>query len=1792
MPDLSLLDVVRPLLPAPPDPEAELARLLNGLLVPDPAPQAGTAVTRPGVRLDFAWLAGALSLRAAAAVPAGTGLRPGVWAWPDQVSYTLAAPLGQLERLDLSLGPLQVRLPFLRAALPGGPGLLPDLAEPEVHLLLGGASLAITPAAGGGLQGLLAPEFATARLEPVTVLAGELALLGFDFSAAIFTPGAGMETVAASGVRLYAQPPGIPALGLRAENQELTLHLGADPGVSGRFEVVQAGQAAPAAPFFLDDLRWFIQLQRNALAAFEVHGQVDFQAVVAGALGSALPGVQASASAFELSAAWEADEWRSRLSLGAGTTPEIGLVSARRNGSEAANRALEVLGLLATFGPLLSPAAPDPDRTPRAGDFVDLALSAALTAGLIQSGLLQVTGFTLHGAKLVTRRTAAGEYEAILMLDLQTDLEIQARIGALPLVSSTPGRPLRVRHQALGLRLDFGDDPDDPVFRAVFDPGQGYSLGISDPGLLKVPQPLGDILQVLGVRMARTNPLNLEVDLGLAADLGVVKVDRARLRIPLDPPGLPSLTALGARLNVAAVQGEGYLSINNLPDGTAEMAGRLDARLVPLGLRVAAGLKLAQITGPPAATGVLVTLQVEFPVPLPLYASGLGLYGLAGLFAMHYRRAENAAHPQPALDWFEHRAGGNPTQIEAWSPDVDHWAFGVGAVLGTLEGGFVINMNGMVVIEAPGPRLLIFMGARLLLPRPGTKDKTPGQLLAVIDISDTAIRIGLTAHYGIPPIYEVRVPVGAVFPYPPNADEFEVDLGRIRDPVTVKYLFLFRGSGYLMIHGSCIPDFPLGALHGFSVAVGAHAEIIWGYEDIGLYLKVAAGLDVGVSFKPFLLLGRMRLSGELHVFIAGLEVSAEAQVTVVQKPDNPLGFDYFVKAEVCGEIDLWIDSIEGCVTIELGDEPALPPAPPLVRAVSLHSRTPAHLAGSGADRDIDGSLGEAAREPGAATLVVPIDAIPVIQFEMAPRVDQVSADQWPFGEPPVNRPPLPASGWTRRGERFYRYTLRSVRLEGPVGEGEKPSVWWSRHAQPAGDDNDVQLALLNWTPHPAPQAALHTIHHERDVERRWGTVCLPVVEPTPVLWTFHQAALGLSKAGWRMTGMALPDPSGTTRSAPPPLLLHAREAWRTGDGLADALLTVTPARVLAPSALLPGRLLTAPYTPPGLQLAPDDPIFTPLVDEAVGLAFPAGLPLDDALRLSGAALVNVSLLVWALDTTMNDHFSLRALDAAGNDLPFDGFEVQVIQQASDWLPVGHPWYGRVEQALEQLLELDLSPAFLLTCDLPEGTAQIEMGLRDMDEPRHHDISEYPATFILLAAAGLPQAEYLRYTYDETDRKTTRSSLNGYLGSDPSRRALLAPETTYSVVVDYSVEIGEEVDPAKPENAQYQEARNSRNDLVRVKPVANQDPPEQRFTFRTDSLPPRRLDPWILTVQPGENEGFHFWGNPIQVIFSTNAARALYAAYKGSKLYGVARAASFRHAAGPPGDLKTEALLEPGEALTSLTAQPSAILPPFEDSLRLLLRVTDCLPEAHELPLVQEKWDLNLLLDPITAYIFDIEARDRDGRLVPPAEDGQPVRPLFRRSFRTSRYQNLEAMVADIAGTPARHRWLANPGPLVDLAGPAPAAPLAIHELDLELALRQAGWGDLSLPENPQVTVIWDGQSPPQPVAVLHDLPEPLWRWRDAPEVYKDPADPLQTASYRLVRQPWLELVEDGGPVVRRIVYTSGGGRCLVVLQANARGATLRLAVRRTRLLLLDGSDGQDNLPLASLPLNQAPWENV
>ena len=48
----------------------------------------------------------------------------------------------------------------------------------------------------------------------------------------------------------------------------------------------------------------------------------------------------------------------------------------------------------------------------------------------------------------------------------------------------------------------------------------------------------------------RNNPLIFEIDLGFAVDLGVVTIDRARVRLRFEPPGALELTAFGASIDI------------------------------------------------------------------------------------------------------------------------------------------------------------------------------------------------------------------------------------------------------------------------------------------------------------------------------------------------------------------------------------------------------------------------------------------------------------------------------------------------------------------------------------------------------------------------------------------------------------------------------------------------------------------------------------------------------------------------------------------------------------------------------------------------------------------------------------------------------------------------------------------------------------------------------------------------------------------------------------------------------------------------------------------------------------------------------------------------------------------------------------------------------------------------------------------------------------------------------------------------------------------------------------------
>lgn len=1676
-------------------------------------------------------------------------------------------------RVELKLVPLSVTIPFLRPAKISDGMLQPDEDLNKVQLQFPDLLLVVT--VSGNSSATLAPSqnptgSQVVTMNPAYAFFGPGTTLGFGFQELdLNLTGPGEPEIKVPMAEIYVAPPGIPALAMNGSGQELCLGLGGS-GFSGKFKLISRSDtnaSAPLRPEFLKNMETNVHLKHNKVTLIELKGEID----LSGELKSRI----------DLEEDQPNIDYVMNLKLDKGWQAELSLSSSEGKGylwrtqatnSNASPLPRNTLGAYAVFSPILVPNLPNPNHS----GYVDLALSIGAASGLAASQLISTQSITLYGGELRIHDPDGKNPEAFLFFDLETEMNLNVMVGSTKLLATR--RPLKVRHKAIGLRLEF--ESGSPLqLHPVFDPAQGFSLDLSDPGLFDIiPGGLGDIVQPERARIAREkqsnkSSLNFEVDLVLSADLGVVTVDQSSIRVPLFPPHLPpTITALGVHIDVpGALAGGGYLKL--LQKGG--FSGSLDVSLPsPLGLRVAAGLSIEKGLDEGTqkqVTAVLSTFDLEMPVPIPIANSGLGLFGFLGLFAMHYMR--NQSTTETALDWYE-KAKGNATDITQWEVKANAWALGLGAVIGTVEGGFLVNAKGMIVIELPGPSFLILMNASILEQRPPTKTKPDeplktGEYLATIEIRpQDFLRMGILINYEtIKPLLEVRVPVEAYFDFQ-DSNNWNLDVGKISAMASVKFLKVLRADGYLEIHGNGIQDFPPGPLSGFSVAAGVRAAFKWGPEDIGLFLKVAAQADVGISFKPLLIIGDMALRGELHLFIVSIEASAAAKV-IISPPD-----EFFISANVCGSVDFFFFEVDGCVTLELGSDPSKPKAEPLVRALSLHSRSlQALLQGSGVDRPVDGGLGEVVSDGGGHLPVVPIDAIPVLQMEMRPNVDSGCK----FFNETIFPPKLPMpGGWVRRGERFYRYIVKSIQLDGidahghplnpVVEEGDTPTVWWDRSSN-SEDDTNVQLALLNWIPDPTPAAAERNTSLDKRICRRWGDVCAEVAAPTSVLWTFLQSTAGRSIGGWKLQGLAWPDALGTFRSSQPDVHLQVTEPWRSGNTLADALMKVTPAYVF-PMERKPGRFLVAPTT--GLELKPiisDDLQFWELIQALQLKKFDS---LADAIRLKSNGLRAVRLLLYVNPALTKDGvLVVRALDAAGKKIiEIDLRDAKVIHDVKDlpkkWNDPTGPWKSLTEWVSGWLFRKNEPHLVLVEADLPERTAQIEIGLNEEYENEGEGTK-----WALLIIEGTPEEEVQRYSFDNETRNQQINIVNGALGTDSSKVALLRPNATYSVSITYNVEVANDDGHGSP----------IKDDKL------TENGKSQQFSFKTDNKPPERLDPWILATDPGPDQNLFFYGDLLRVVFATNATRKLFLAYK-RELFAVVKAASGRDPQKEQGKFDGSKV-KLGTSVIKPVGIAPVVMPPFESALRKALPksqdgVEPCIDSTQQTNR-HEVITLKMKLEPLTNYILDLEAHPTLG---------DSSYPLFRRNFSTSRYESFMAFAADLQQTLVVHRRVANAAPITDLAGKnLGTMALQIHDQDFEDVLREVRWGDLALPREPRLTVIWQdgvGSMPPQPIGMLIETTEPLWRWRDVPQEVTDEDGNY----YQLQPQPWLDVFETpiDGAVVSRLVASTGGCRTMIIFNSAARGGTLSLSLRRYHHSLFEGDNSVETAALQVVNLAKAPWE--
>jgi large repetitive protein len=1572
----------------------------------------------------------------------------------------------------------------------------------------------------------------------------------------------------------------------------------------------------------------------------------------------------------------------------------------------------DVLGLYFALAPLAAPAAPN---APPDGSVVPLVV--ALTTPLVVTtlGLAHVLRIVHCGVELIVRYDE-DEMHGALFFDVESDIWLDVRIGSFVIVTTRPDKPIKVRYRAVGFALDAVDDH--PVqFRPAFDSSQGYTIDLADSGSLRVLPALGsaadDLIQILGARIARTNPLNVEVDLGLGVDLGVFTVDKFGVRVPIDPAGPPTITAIGVGVDIPdTLTGGGYLQI--FEDG---FAGSLDLRLPSVGLRVSAALSARTVTeGDRSALGMIAALSAEFPGGIPVGGTGLAIFGFAGLFAMHQHRLENASARIPALDWLANVAQGNPMRLQAWGPALDAWAFGIGLVAGTLEGGTILNLKGMLVLELPGPRVLVLANANLLKRRPPTLGTETGNLFAVIDVSPEHVLIGMQIDYVISHVLEVHIPADAGFFVEPPEHYF-LDVGTMASPATAKVLDVFDATGYLEVRGDGIPDFPLvpGGLQGFSLATGFALSLLWGSTSAGLYVRATAGFDAGVGFTPFRFAGRVFLDGKLRLFIVSLSVHAELDL-------DSDGVDTRIEGEVCGKVEFFFFSVSGCVHFALGNVPGAPFPPLPIRDLSLQSRSPALVEGTATDRGVDTVLCRGTAdgsvpvvddgEGGQRQVFVPIDSIPLLQLEAAPLMDSSAVDGVLSGSVGGG------AGWRQRGPNFVRYTISSVRLElvrlngappspgtTPTTDGPRPYTWRQGPQPTGGDAMPVDLAILDWRPTNVDKALLESPGLDTSVDEGWGHVCDPVAIPARVLWTFRDSALGPSEAGWRLTGEAWPDLPGALRSRPVDTRVRGLETWRTGS-LVDGLLPNAPAQVLgagvqcprlptgapthggpggildprpalsvaaadfrridvappsrrpelvlvadgvlAAAAVAPGaaaqplppaaeggmapvlgeatnrrrcvaKLLEAPYEQPAEALA-ESTLPSTLVEAIRAIDEARKTDLRDVVRVAGGPFVELRLLIYAHPKMAEKGLlQVRATAPGGAAMASVTAHFTHITDSSQlpptWRDLTGPWWDDVELARSYVRSgVDkVLNEYLVTVKLPAPALHVEIGVT----PLRTAIDGFGMTkpsYLVAVVEGLSLAEVDRADEDGDQAAGDAGGLTGTLTGQG--HALLRPGGEYRITVDYDAEIG----ARRP----HPDENEDPNEIVVLRSETGQ---QDARTFFTDSQPPRSLDPWLLAQQPSDGERFHFYDEPVVVVFATNDVLELFGAY-GRTLRAVARAASFRGSAGTPEEAGNRFDLE-----GVFVPLGGLVFSPWETTVRRRLGTLPCV-EADPDADTHGRATLPFDLDPLTDYLLDVEALLPNGTRPPasplPGEVG--TRPLYRRAFTTGRYATRAALAEDV-------RIAAQRSLLVPAAAALAALPDGVvSDEAFDAALQQAGLPLDGPVDEPVVAKLWAGESPAVPVAVLIHAPEPLWRTRVEPTAERD-ASGEHIERWRMQPAEWLgvtELIPDGvtppsaggrfvqaisgvmttiaptptqarrnmlhppvpplplppqpSAVTTRLVHDASGTRTLAFVAPDATGLTLTLGLRRTLNPLLDADASDTPLVLAEVTLSTPPWE--
>jgi hypothetical protein len=512
----------------------------------------------------------------------------------------------------------------------------------------------------------------------------------------------------------------------------------------------------------------------------------------------------------------------------------------------------------------------------------------------------------------------------------------------------------------------------------------------------------------------------------------------------------------------------GFVSYSEPTPGNKRFDGKIRLVLTTLNLEIDGQLVIGRDTTA-GFNYFAIFIGVELPVGIPLWSTGLGLYGMAGLFAYQMEPGKNVDEAWygvgPDEGWYKRPQIGVANLLK-WRDGAGALALGAGVTIGTVaDNGFIFNGRFLLVLVFPGPILLIEGKANILKQRATLSEDPLLRSIAILDGRAGTFTVGLDAYYRFAKAGEV-VEIGGgseLFFSFNDPSAWHLYLG-VRDPRERRiraeiFERLFEANAYFMLDPR---QLALGAW------VGYDKQLRFGPVLVTIEAWIEG--NALVSFKPVHFHGELWLHGRLGaaVFGFGFEFGADARVSADV-------FDPFtIMIELSLHIGLpWpLPDSDIAVQLQWGPEKTPPPLPLPLQEVAI-----AHLKISTTwplphvpDYSNDGYLKAPVPDPATIEAAPPPDNPPTVPLDARPQITfgrTVHDDALVAGNP---QPPSPEREWIgdparNEGAAQVRFGLKGIRLQRWTGGAWETVA--SREQGVAPDPNPNRVLFGSWAPLPA-----------------------------------------------------------------------------------------------------------------------------------------------------------------------------------------------------------------------------------------------------------------------------------------------------------------------------------------------------------------------------------------------------------------------------------------------------------------------------------------------------------------------------------------------------------------------------------------------------------------------------------------------------------------------------------------------------------------------------------------------------